>query len=477
MWSDASDFKTDFDQSDLDKRFETDQWIGRLRELLEQLLREPYWITRTSAAEWEILYKPDRFKSLIAASAGSVVVLAPSETDRQTYYIAASALTDLNEAKKGFMIKRGDMEVILSQNAVSEVYNDAVIDIKNDIKRKTAADYYLRVSVNWSNVTGKIDGDDPLSRQVAVFMDIVGISKTAAALDAEIYADLNKMLETLVTDERVYDQVMRNVTSDMTDVDFVKYIEGIVNGMKKDYIATANSKLIAPIKRVTPVMTLDKPLIITVSGIDPLASVLGYSFFRGTWQLMEVMPYGDRKALYSYTPGTFIFAGRVIRIDGIEEMKNGGNIGGIAGKYGLDDFLGADGVIDMNIAATRFMVVSSIARMAGAPRGSDAYKWLKDKMGITVSSRNGASAITTEEAVYLSMLLYEAKSKTKVSTIKIRNQNATANIAGISENYKPYIKAAFETGIYNNAAMKPKSNISIKTFFEMLGRLDTKLKL
>jgi len=477
QWSNIADFKTDFNQGDYDKKHETDEWLKRLRELLERLLREPYWVLNSSNTQWEVAYRPDRFAALIKSAVGASVALAPSETDKQTYYIPASALAEANRANKGFIITRGDMEVIISPNAINEVYNDSVIDINNDIKKSAAADYYLKINVDWADTGGKINGDNPLSKQATVSMDIVGEAKKITAIDAEIYAELSIMLESLLDNKQVYAQVMRNVESGMTDTDFVKYIESIVSGMRKDIYTVAGSKITGAAKRAAPVTSLGKPLIVTVSKLDPMASVLGYTFVNGAWVPTQAVVMGNKIGLYSSAPGTFIFAGRVIRIDGIEEMKNGGNIGGVAGKHGLDDFLGADGVIDMNVPATRFMVVSSIARMAGAPRGANAYSWLKDNLGITISSRSDNNAIQTQEAVYLSMLLYEAKTKKKISTMKIRNQNATANIQGINDNYKPYIKAAFETGVYNNPAMNPKGGITIKDFFEMLGRLDTMLKL
>lgn len=478
MYSNEANFRTGFDQKDYDTQWQTDSWLGRLKELLEKLLKEPYWISKKSTNEWEVVYRPEeRFSALLAQTADSALILAQTQANKATYYIPASALAAANSANKGFKANHGKMEVMISPKAVSEAYNEAVVLIGDEIKKSNAADYYLRIQMDWTDVSNKVDGNDPLSQQVDVKMDIVGSSKLAKTVDSELMAELTIKLEAKLDDDRLKGQVEQNVKSSITDEDFVKFIEKIVEDSQSEFISAVNTKLSGTTKNSFPVTKLDYPIIIIASGLDPMASVSGYSYVNGSWMPIDVTAFGDNKAIYTNSPGTFIFTGRIIKIDGLDSMKYGGNISGIVAKYGLDDFLGVDGEIKMTDAADRSMVIESIARMAGAPKGADAIKWLKENMNMTVSSRNMYQPITTEESVYLVMSLYEAKSKTKISTIKIKNFNATKNITGMNDNYKQHIRAAFELGIYAEPQMQPKGTITIQNLFEMLGRLDAKLNL
>lgn len=482
MYSIIKDFRTGFDQSDYDTEKQTQDWVSRLKDLLEKLLKDPYWVSKNNAGELEIIYRPERFAALLSQTADSAMLLAQTNTNKATYYIPAAALAAANSANKGFKTihsdsKYGDMEILISPKAISEAYNDAIFKIGDEIKQKNAADYYLKIQIDWAEVNNQIDGNDPVSQQATLTIAVIGSTKLVSTVDTELTAELSIKIADKLNDKRMTDQIRQNVKSSMTDEDFVKYIEKIVEDAKTELITAVNTKLNSTVKPAIPVTKLDKPVIIVASGLDPMASVSGYTYVNGSWMPTDITPYGDRKAISTYVPGTFIFTGAVIKIDGLDTMKYGGNIGGIVAKYSLQDVLGADNSINMKAPADRNMVIVSIARIAGAPKTADAVKWLKDNMNMTVSSRNLNQNITTEESVYLVMSLYEAKSKTKISTIKIRNYGATQNITGMNDNYKQHIRAAFELGIYTDSQMQPKGNITIQDLFEMLGRLDAKLNL
>ncbi|MDR1689320.1 MAG: fibronectin type III domain-containing protein [Clostridiales bacterium] len=477
MWSNIVPFRTGFDNDEYDDDWETDSWVDRLKELLDKLLKNPYWVSKKSPNEYEIMYRPDRFGQVLAEAKDSAIILPTANTGRATYYIPASALISANGANKGFKASHDGMDVFISPGAVSDAYNDAILKMGNELKSKNAQDYFLRIQIDWSEYLEQVEGNEPLSDQATVKVEVSGANKLARTIDDEIMTDFVRKIESKITDPKLKEQIRQNVMGEMISEDFVKYIEKIVADTETEFAGAVNTKLSGSVKQNIAVTKFDKPISIIANGIDPNAAVTGYSLQNGSWIPQEAMPYGQGRAMQAAAPGSFIFTGRVIEIEGIEKLPYGGNISGIAAKYGLDDFLGANGAINMDDAADRSMVISSVARMAGAPRGSDGAKWLRDNLGITVSTRNLYGSATTEEAVYLVMSLYEAKSKTKLSTIRIRNLGATANISGMNENYKQHIRAAFELGIYTNTKMQPKGSITIKDLFEMLGKLDAKVKM
>ncbi len=203
-------------------------------------------------------------------------------------------------------------------------------------------------------------------------------------------------------------------------------------------------------------------------------SIAGYKKSQGNWISADVKNYLGKKAIYTKETGEYIFAGKKLVINGAGNLPNGNQITSIVVKYGLDDFLGKDGNINLRAPITRRATIGSLARIAGASKMQDPIEFFKTK-NIVLSTRNMDNNITSEEAVYLIMKTYEMRSGTKLETVKIRNYNLTSDIKNINKNYKKPIQVAFETGIYNNANMNAKGTISVQEFLQSLVNMSTML--
>jgi len=73
--------------------------------------------------------------------------------------------------------------------------------------------------------------------------------------------------------------------------------------------------------------------------------------------------------------------------------------------------------------------------------------------------------------------LYEIRTGTQVSALRITNFNALAGINGIDARYRPFIQAAFELNIYNNRNMQPTASMTLADFLRMLIALDQRIGL
>ncbi len=140
--------------------------------------------------------------------------------------------------------------------------------------------------------------------------------------------------------------------------------------------------------------------------------------------------------------------------------------------------MGKNGNINLKANLTNHMAIGSLARIAGNTKTQDPINFFKTK-GVIVSSRNFNNNISTQEVVYITMKVYEIRTKIrtnkKIDTIKIRNYNKTAGIKGINEKYKKSIQVAFELGIYNNENMNPSGAMTVQEFLQMLANLSDKI--
>lgn len=482
MYSNIDTFRTKTRQKDYDDNEDIDGWLDKLKELLGELIKDPYWITKSTNTDLELLFRPERISSLIGADGQITLYSGDEGKSKLTYYLPSTELGVINNSNKGLKIVHGGMEIYFSPEAVSTATNDAVKSAAEAIKtNKNLEDYYLRIQVDFADMANTIDGNDTIGKQATISMDIVATSVKTSAFETETLKIMTDLIADTLNDKKLYEEIRRKVLSKAQNEEFVQILYEVVDDVKADFIKQITRRFNTIKKNAFPVTALDSSVIIVLTGLPTVSgggaqTINGYRYNNG-WVPVSVENFGSNKAIYTKFPGIYAFTLRSIVIPGLDYMDNGGNIGGIVGKYGLDDYLAVNGVINKSQTADRSMVINSIARIAGAPVGVDNIQWLGQNLGLTISSRNMNQQISTEESIYLVMSLYEAKSKTNISTLRIRNLSLTADITGMNENYKQYIRAAFEVGIYTDTKMQPKAGITIENLLEMLGRLDSKINL
>ena len=256
----------------------------------------------------------------------------------------------------------------------------------------------------------------------------------------------------------------------------IKVINEIIEQEKVKFTKNVKKQLNSISKKEINFEKLDNNMIIYLNNVESDTSVDGFMYKNSTWIPVEAVDFGtNQKAIYTSDLGRYIFTGKQIIIQGIEELQKSKQIVALINKYSLDDFLGNP--IDLKQNATRSMVINCIARIAGAPKGADPIKWLETNHNVVVSSRNMEGYITKEETISLVMDLYEIKTGTDINTIKISNYSATAGIKNIDPKYQQDIMVAFELGIYTDKNMNPKDYITVGEFLEILATLDSKVTL
>ncbi|GHU74239.1 hypothetical protein FACS1894188_01860 [Clostridia bacterium] len=478
MYSNIVSFRTEFKQDDYDDKHETDDWLDWLGELLKDILKEKYWELNETDKNIDIVYKTDRVREMIDTAQGSLIPLyAKDGAAHLSYYIPQQLLAAANDAKKGFLIQRGNTSVAVSPLSVT-TYHDTYIGTYRDLQLDRANDFYLRLDVDFTDTTAKINGDDPISPEAKITASLVETGKITERLDAEQYAQYTILIDRTIKDEGLYNSLMNRTKASIFDEDFVRYIENIVNVHKHQFQQITRNSM-RDLRAARTITAFEKPIIISQqrdggSSDYDAVTVKGYKRSGSGWT--DIPAVTDPPSISALELGTYIIAGKIVKIQGIQGIENGGNISGIVGKYDLGDTLGSDNLIKTDSASTlsRGGAVDALAKVSGAPAGADSVKWLKEKHGLSVSSRSKDSPISSEESVYLAMLFYETKTNAKVSSLK--TQNFSNPILGnVSAAYKPYVRAALDLGIVTE--LDPKTPMTTKTYLEILGRLDAKLKL
>ncbi len=476
LYTNVGLIRTDMSQEDYDKDKETSDWIKYVQDLMKEQLKAPNWVMRDSGTEFETIYRASATNAMLAQATDGAIILAETKAAKATYYMPYSMMLAANEAKKGFKFVHNGIDIVIPPGTVNFDANQAVFNISNNLKRNEIADYYVKLTVTMSDYTQPVDGSTPLSQLATVAFELGGSTKNLTTWDN----DMLKELSALVTSEAMNNAISASfsnlVKNKVFNEDILKYVNTVLENNKLDFGSRTTARLREVSKLTYPVTTLDNNVAVVGKGFDKAASVTGYQQNGNVWLVKEAADYGESKAIYTKTPGAYIFAGSIVKIQGLELMANAGTMTGIVAKYGLDDFFGKGTQFNLEANTSRFALVSTIVRMAGAQKGADAAAFLKqNKINISTANMNGD--VMAQEAIHMVMMLYEARSGASLSSLRIRDFNTVNNIAGIDERYKASIRAAFELSIFDDTNLLPSGPIRVRDVLPMLERLDSKVPL
>ncbi len=474
IYSNLAQTRTDISQEDYDNKEEQNKWEDQFDKLLNELLKQPYFKTDSDTEALEIIYRPSMFDSELSKSVKGTFDLLKTGVDIGTYYLPASALLSLNQSNKGLGISNEDFQLMLSPNAINPDTSNEIKKIASQIKSKDIKDYYLKVTVSFENTYPNIDANTQLGDVCIVEMAVVGSTQG----NSDFEEDLLTLLKSKITDKTMKADVSAKIKQKIADgasnEELVKYLDELVSDVELDFIKEAKAKLKKVSKNTQYIVSLERPLMITVAPQDSGTKLNGYQFISNQWILQAIKQFGERQGISVLNLGKFAFTTSTINIQGLDELNNATKIMDLISKYGLDDFFGK-GYVYIDNEATLQMVAGTVARIGGAPRGADHVKWFADK-GITIQQRNLYNAVSNQEAINLLMCLYETKTNTKISTIRISNYKVTSQMQ-LDARFKQGVQAAFEIGLCSNNELDPKAKITMREVFNMLGILATKLKL
>jgi|GEM_PF-3601286 len=479
-WSNTTTTRTDMDQELADEERDLDAWLHYYTQELEELIRLPYWTLQDTNAEFRVVYRPAMFNSIIETASGSQILLAQSARGAHThiYYIPSCMMQQASQQEIGFTIRVNEVEVIMPANTINADLND---DIRHAISQidnpnNSAVDYFIRISARAIPHSSNVQNAPPLSPQLQLNFDVVSTDETAEYWDNYI---LNMHLDEIyhqMNSQAINNWIINSLRSDIPATEIVSYILDLVDRTRNSLI-TDTDRSLNRVRRFTNIVRqLDGSMIIIFRDTNPAAVINGYRWANGNWQLLERAHFGEFIGIRSNMPGTFIFAGRIVVVDGLDGMANAGITFAIITRHGLQDILGTNHNINLDGAVTRGMFTDSVARIGGSPAGADSLQFLRGR-GHFIPSGNQQANITMQEALYLTMVVYEMRTGTRAETIIIRNHGNTANMQGIDPRFLQSIRAAFELGLHPNPSIQANDSVTINEMLQMLTLLDSKVDL
>ncbi|MCL2564863.1 MAG: fibronectin type III domain-containing protein [Defluviitaleaceae bacterium] len=474
MWSNIAVFLTVMDQQAEDDNRVIRDWNNHLRDELERLLRNPFWTLRQDANAFHVIYRPTFFTDVIHNTTGSQIRLPLENAWQTTYFIPAAAFRQAWDAHMGFTVvnPNGNMEIIIPARSLDMDNNPLSLTIANGLRYNQFQDFMVAITINWSSPE-TVNGEPALTPAADVRIALQPARQNIAAWDAALLNTLRERIDEYLENPAIRRYIEEAVRGGVPAEEIARYVITAVENSRQGIIGVANASF-TQVQFGAPLVmpTFDRGIHINTGADSTMAAVTALQYHgNNRWMPLTTAPFGRGQGIVTTVPGTYVFTGRLINIPGVEHITGGPVARAVVAKHGLDDFFGRE-AIDIAANTTRGAMVNSVARMMGAPRGTDAAAWLRAN-GIAVPAGNMNGPIPTQEALHLMMLVYEAQTGTRINSIRITNFNAVNNLQGLNPRFRDSLRAAVELNIVRSENLNPNAPLSVGDLLEILAALDS----
>jgi len=471
-------FRTNMDQDDFDDERRVTDWTYRLHYELDKLARQPMYVLQDSSSVFALWYRPSMFDGLMRSSPNVTINLPSGSGTTSIFYIPQTILHQANRAERGFRITRGNLEVTIPARAISTPDNDIIREMDRRVRNRDIADYYVRIQITWNDA---INAPMGINHTVNVSFAGVGSSMTTAALETQFNSIMLQAIASAKENNSIREELRDKIRNRVIPEEIIHFINRIVQDVQNGVSVDLNRRVIDTRTNPASLQSVDRPLFISAQNVANNMAANAFFYEVGGvgvtgWRPRGTMRIGSGSGVQSTATGLYGFDIREVVLPNIGEIENAPVATGIVARFGLDSIFGSGSAFDMNRSVSKDQVVNSVALVLGMQRGGNGYDFLRGR-GYSISSRNGGANISTQEAIHITMMLYEVRSGVRVSAVQIRNHAATANIQGIDTNFMQSIRAAFELGIYTNREMRPNNPITVGEFLQMLTNIDSIIRL
>jgi len=484
-WSNIATTRTDMDQDHYNRDRDRENLANYLRDLLHEFIRRPYWVAQDTVNAFTAIYRPTMLNELLATS-GTLIHLASSEQDVNTFYLPQELFLRIWDSGQGFVFAQGDMTVTVPNRAINSADSEPVLQTLQRIRDvQTVRDYYVRLTADVRDLTTHVGGFEAAGQQVAIAFEVVETNAVIRQTDETILRTLQHRIETDYYLTRVLSgqnstfmaQIAQMVAQDMPRPNQIRRLYEMAEIIMREMSSFVQTTLSQTRGRVMSFNVLSQPMSITLNNVAASDAIGGHQFAANQWVPQIMQQQGTSRVMHTQVPGRYAFSRQFNFFFGIENLPNHDRLLALIQQYGLGDFIGAQvPTFDINAPISLTAVQGITARIGGATTTQNPQDFLRSR-GYIVVARGTAAPAQTQEAIYYIMALYEMRTGTRVSSLRITNFNTLNGIAGIDARFRPFIQGAVELNIFNPSGMQPTAPMTVGDFLRMLSLLDQRIGL
>ena len=460
LYSNPVTTRTEFDEDEDDKDNKFEEYLDRYDKEVEKLRRRPYWVVDSNGM---YKYRQDYIKTEMNTVPKYKLVSQADQTSLY-YYLPASVFVTETSPESVIELTMGKYSLDIRPDTITEATREIEEAIK-EVDEKDIEDYYVGVEFRLGQTIPSVGGETSITPEIRLNMEIVYSEEDDRDVEEDIMSELNK----LIADRRLeyIDDLEEEVYEGKVSTEILEeLITEAIEEIEEDHEEEVYDIMKDVTEDTVEISQISKPMLLTVE-VDK-SSVNGY-YYANTWVNAEVYTAGNKAMLEASRLGSYILTGRLSIAVTNPSL---GPYEDFISKYNLTDFFKIDNV-SMKQYVNKKQVYGALARVMGAPRGTDYVVYLKN-IGIKgVSSIGLSSPIRQDQMIYIIMQGYEKTTHRPIKSIVIRDRLSVNNIGAFQDIYRPYIYAAVELKIINNPNKKvlPSKQMTVEETIKILSKV------
>lgn len=465
--------RTEFDQGEYDKETKYKEYLDFYDLKVKDLEKSSYFVLDSTSTKNIVKYREDYAIGDLQLNANGTYTLATKNVKTNIIYLPAKFIEVANEKKVTLKIEANGQSISIRPYSLGFGITKAINEKYEEILKvnTSVVDYYVKITIENTTNNGTINSKTPASALVDIKVDVVGSKKLELSID-------ELMIKELITVIAFKRDSLKAALSNQLDlgIDEKKMLsitQEAIEDVKTNYGFGANLVLINNIEATTKAVTsLAKNMLLTMKATSTNSGLQMYKKVGSTW-VKQLAMYNSSK----YSLETMDLSAYVL----LPQEASGTTLGGkytseeidVINKYSLYEIFNSSELASGTLNLQKYRLIPALARMLGAPSGSDNSQFLKDN-GIIFNVNNMYSDLSRQEVLYIYTQVFAKKHNIKLSNVKIQNYNMISDISKVSEAYKNTLLIGANMGMFNlkNGMVLPDNKITIKEFIELLAKID-----
>lgn len=465
--------RTEFDQGEYDKENKYRQYLEYYDLKVKDIEKSSYIVLEKTADKNVVKYRNNYALGELQLNTNGFFTLFTEEVKTNVIYLPAEFIKKANEKKVSINIGANNQSVSirpgsLGLNITKEINEkaDEILKIGSNLK-----DYYIKITLDCSKFNGSIYSKTPASPIVDIRIEVVGSKEYEKYIDENMIKELNNIISW--RREALKQVLSKELDKGINEKEMLRLTKEAIDSVKNNFGFSANIIMINNIEVITKkVPKLVKNMLLNLKQNTSDTGLQIYKKSGSNWIKQESNYMNLQYSLETAELTAYLLLPQEINSTLLDGKYTQDEIN-IINKYNLSDIFNSSELSNTNTRLQKYRMISSLARILGAPKGSNDYQFLKDK-GISLTNLNLYGNLTREEVLFVHTQVLAKKHGITLSTVMIKDYNFIQDINQIKQEYRQTLLIGANINAFNliNDMLYPSKGVNIKEFIELLTKID-----
>ncbi|PKM51558.1 MAG: hypothetical protein CVV02_06380 [Firmicutes bacterium HGW-Firmicutes-7] len=465
--------RTEFDQGEYDKETKFKEYLDYYDLKVSDIEKNPYYTLEKTSTKNVVKYKEDYGIGELQLNKNGTYTLATEDLKVNVIYLPSKFVEAANEKKVILKIEANDQTINIRPYSLGRGITKAINEKADEILKvnSSVVDYYVKITIDNTRTSTKINSKTPASVLVDIKVDVVGSKKLELLIDQL----MSEELKTIISFKRasLKEALTSQLNLGIDEKKMLSITKDAVEDVKTNFSFAANLVMTNNIEKTSKaVISLAKNMLLIIKPTTATSGLQMYKKTGSNWSKQEAIFNSSKYSLETMDLATYVLLPYEMSGTSLAGKYTSEEID-VINKYSLYEIFNSSELASGSLNLQKYRMIPAFARLLGAPSGSDDSKFLKDH-GIIFNTNNMYSDLSRGEILYLHTQVFAKKYNIKLSNVKIQNYNIITDISKVNETYKNTLLIGANMGMYKltNGMVLPDNKLTIKEFIELLTKID-----